>query len=207
MSAVTQDPQSPEEFNAAAARLGEELGLDGPAPAMATQRAMKDPDFVRALKALRKFPELRDQMLAAPETARIRKPGDTLPPHEPQSDDAPPSAAQLAAKAAGAVLKWGMDGLQPAQPWVIERRLAACNACNFQVPAPDTLAYRGAKVLAGKDATICKVCHCLIKTKAAISTEACPEKDLDNPALSRWQEPWTPERPNRWLWDNDPEEK
>ncbi len=197
-------PSNETDLTALAAQLGKELELGGPAPLQAAQRAMEDPDYARALKALRHMPDLRDQMLLAPESARIRKPGDSVPDPAPAREDSEtPSAAKLAAKAAGAVLKWGMDGLQPPQPWVIERRLAACNACEFQVPAPDTLVYRGAKVVAGADATICKSCHCLIKTKAAISTETCPEKDISDPTLSRWQEPWSAERPNRWLWDEE----
>ena len=102
---------TPEE---AARRLGAALGLGGPAPIPATERALADPLFARALWATRKLPAMRDRMLADPTTAKVgAAPSET------------PSAAKLAGKAAGAVLKWGMDGLRHAEPWVIERRLAA----------------------------------------------------------------------------------
>ena len=161
----------------AAAGLGTILGLPGPAPLEATRRALDEPLYARTLLAMRKLPALRDRFLAAPDAVR---------------NAAAPSSAALAAKAAGSLLKWGMEGARPAKPWVIERRLAACASCPFQAPAPDTLVYRGAKVAVGKDAKICTACHCLTNTKAAISTEHCPERDPEDPSLSRWGEPWVP---------------
>jgi hypothetical protein len=162
----------------AAARLGEHLGLDGAAPLAATRRALDDPLYARALWSSRKLPELRSQLVAAAvaEAERAR----------------PPSSGVLAAKAAGSVLKWGMEGLRHAEPWRIQRRLAACARCEFRAPAPNTLIYRGAKVVAGKDAKICTACHCLINTKAALATERCPERDPSDPSVSRWGEPWVP---------------
>lgn len=161
----------------AAARLGALLELEGPAPLAATRRALADPDFARALVGVRKLPAVRDRLLVGGVRAG------------PASGTAPP-AALSAIHAAGAVLKWGMEGLRPARPWVIERRLAACNACEFQAAAPDTLVYRGAKVVVGKDAKICTVCTCLTNTKAALSTERCPRRDPRDPERSRWGEPW-----------------
>lgn len=162
----------------AAERLGATLGLDGAAPLAAARHALAEPLYARALLATRKLPALRDRFLASPGETRI--------------SDASPSPAALARKAAGGLLKWGMEGLKPAEPWVIKRRLAACNACEFQAPAPDTLVYRGAKVAVGKDAKICTLCHCLTNTKAAISTEHCPAQVPGDAGLSRWGEPWLP---------------
>ena len=166
----------------AAALLGARLNLGGPAPEKATRRALDDPRYARALDATRKLPDLLARLLAAPEAA-------------------PRSSARVTAKAAGSALKWGMEGLEPARPWDISRRLAACRACPHEVPAPDTLVYRGAKVVAGKDARICEICGCLTNTKAAMARERCPEKDPDDPETSRWGEPWTPtDRETRWPW-------
>jgi hypothetical protein len=143
--------------------------------------------------AARTAPAVRDQLIAAAGHLRISAAG--------SAPAAPPAAARLAARAAGAVLKWGMAGLEHAEPWVIEARLAACAACPHLAPAPDTLVYRGVKVVAGQDATICSVCHCLTNTKAAMATEHCPEQDPANPALSRWGEPWTdPATLPGWPW-------
>ena len=167
---VTEAPTIEE----AARHLGAALLLEGPAPIGATRRALGDPQFAKVLVATRKMPLVRDKLLSEPETAPV------------------PSGGTLARKAAGSVLKWGMAGMKPAAPWVIERRLAACVACEHQTPAPNTLVYRGAKVAVGKDAMICTLCHCLTNTKAAISTEHCPGQDPDDPGLSRWGEPWVP---------------
>jgi len=164
----------------AARMLGEGLGLDAAAPTAVTQKALDDPAFAKMLVALRKLPEMRDQLIAnvvAQSAAQKR-----------------PRTVKVVKQAAKSMLKWGMEGMKPAEPWVITRRIAACNACEHQVPAPDTMIYRGAKVAVGKDAKICDVCDCLTNTKAAISTEHCPEKSQDNPELSRWGEPWVPEK-------------
>ena len=85
----------------------------------------------------------------------------------------------------------GNGGLAPRQALGDRTPPAACNACEFQAEAPDTLVYRGAKVAVGKDAKICTICNCLTNTKAAISTESCPEPDPERPELSRWGEVWT----------------
>ncbi len=162
----------------AATLLGAELGLAGPAPLEAARRALNEPLYARALLALRKMPALRDQFLADPCEIRLSA--------------AAPSSAAVVKQAAGSLLKWGMEGLKPAEPWVIERRIAACNSCKFQAPAPNTVIYRGVKVVVGKDAKICVSCNCLTNTKAAISTEHCPEKDPEDPGLSRWGDPWVP---------------
>ena len=181
LPAEIADAASPEE---ASARLGAWLGLAGPAPAAATRRALAEPRFALALAGARNLPEMRDALLngtlAVPPAA---------PPRAPAT---PPSGPRAVAKAAGAVLKWGMEGLKPSAPWVIERRLAACAACPNQAPAPDTLVYRGAQVVVGKDARICTVCGCLTNTKAAIATELCPDRDPVDPARSRWGDPWVP---------------
>lgn len=176
-----RDAESPAE---AEARLGALLGLPGPAPAAATARARADPRFARALLGLRRLPDLRDRLLADPGNAAYDPAAPATAPRP-----APPAAPALAAKAAGAVLKWGMAGFEHPAPWVIERRLAACAACPHRVPAPPTLVWRGISRATGKDARICALCHCLVNTKAAIASETCPDRDPADPARSRWGEP------------------
>lgn len=192
MTTLQDDLRAAGSIEDAAARLGDALGLDGPAPLPATRRALSDAQFAKAIFALRNMAPQRDQMLAAPHSARITG---------QNRAGASPSSARVLAKAAGAVLKWGMEGLQHAPPWVIERRLAACNACEHQAPAPDTLIYRGARVAVGPDAKICTLCHCLTNSKAALASEHCPARDTADPAQSRWGEPWIdPSAHPTWLW-------
>lgn len=152
----------------AAALLGKDIGLKKPASLEHTRRALEDPQFARALLSTRKLPHIRDQLLAA----------------------ALQSTKSRASRAMEGVLKWGMEGLKPAEPWVISQRLAACKACEYQTDAPETLLYRGASVFVGKGKKICALCNCLTNTKAAISTEHCPAQDPENPEQSRWGEPW-----------------
>jgi hypothetical protein len=180
-------------FALACARLGALIELPGPAAPEVTNRAIKDPNFAKALLASRKVPALRAHLLARPENANFHP--DQPEPHRT------PSIAKLAGKAAAATLKWGMEGLKHAKPWVIERRLAACNACEFAAAAPETLMYNGAKVVVGKDARICMACDCLINTKAAMASESCPKQDPANPELSRWGETWKePPKGRQWPW-------
>lgn len=150
--------------------LGEVLGLSSSAPIPATRRAIDDPRYASALLATRKLPEIRDKLL--------------------YQDS--PSNSHIIRKASSGMLKWGMDGMKPAPPWVIERRLKACNSCVHQIPAPAKLIYRGVEVATGKDAKICEVCDCLTNTKAAIVTEHCPVKNPENHLFSMWGETWVP---------------
>lgn len=165
----------------AAERLGGLLGLDSSAPIEGTRRALAEPLFARALLAARHMPEVRDALLAG----RLGV----------------PSTGQAAGRAAAAMMKWGMQGMRPAEPWVIARRLSACRSCEFLADAPDNLVYRGA-AFAAKDGTkICTLCGCLANTKAAISTELCPSRDPDHPHVSRWGDPWVaPERHPKGPW-------
>lgn len=195
MIELPEDVSQAPSLEIAAERLGQILGLKQPAPLNATQRALDNPLYARALLTARKMPAVRQQLLVAPETVNI------TPLAGIESKPPPASSLQIIAKSAAAVLKWGADGLKHAEPWVIERRLSACGRCEFQTDAPDTLIYRGAKVVVGKDAKICEQCACLTNTKAALAIEHCPEKDLANPELSRWQEPWVDtDKLSKWPW-------
>ncbi|HUS53565.1 MAG TPA: hypothetical protein VMY41_06120 [Thermohalobaculum sp.] len=190
-------------FALACARLGDLIGLPGPTMPEVTNRAIKDPEFAKALLASSKVPALRAHLLAHPENARFHpdqpEPGPLESGHlEPGRT---PSIAKLAGKAAAATLKWGMEGLKHAKPWEIEKRLAACDACEFAADAPDTLVYNGAKVIVGKDAQICTACACLLNTKAAMASESCPKQDPANATLSRWGETWKePPKERQWPW-------
>ena len=186
LSKLPEDLKNAVSVSEACERLGAHLHLGGPAPEPATRRVLADASYARAVFAVRAIPAVRDQLLAAAGTLRI------APPVGRPAAGASPTPLKLAANAAGSLLKWGMDGLKHAEPWVIDRRLAACAACEHQAPAPDTLIYRGAKVLAGKDSKICTLCHCLTNTKAAIATEQCPDRHPSDAGLSRWGDPWVP---------------
>jgi hypothetical protein len=163
----------------ASLRLGEYLGLEGEAPEAATRRALNEPLYLKALCSVRRMPSVLDQLLA-----------NELGIAGPPAAEKKYGAGQLVATAAASLLKWGAQGLPVAKPWVIESRLAACDSCEHQQAAPDTLVYRGAKVAVGKDAKICTLCGCLTNTKAAIATELCPSPDPHVPGRSRWGEPW-----------------
>ncbi len=190
---LPEDVRQAPTFALACARLGTLIGLPGPAKPEVTNRALKDPDFAKALIASRKIPALRALLLSQPGNANFH-------PDHPEPDRTP-STMELTGKAIAATLKWGMEGLKHAKPWVIEKRLTACKVCEFAADAPDTLIYNGAKVVVGKQARICTLCSCLINTKAAMASESCPKQDATNPELSRWGEAWRePPKERQWPW-------
>lgn len=174
--ALLNDLRKAPDLQTAASQLGTVLGLGKAAPEEVTKRVLDDPSFGQMLIGLRNLPEMRDRVLAKA--------------MQDSAAEAHPRPIKVVKQAAKSVLRWGMEGMKPAEPWVITQRIATCNACEYQVPAPETLIYRGAKVVAGKDAKICSVCNCLTNTKAAISTERCPVKSDENPEESKWGEPW-----------------
>ncbi|WP_172332674.1 hypothetical protein [Mangrovicoccus sp. HB161399] len=174
MKYLTRDILKAPDLSTASELLRKHLGLETALSPSVTRRALEDPVFAKALYATRKLPGVMKKLTASAEQA------------------ARPSSMAVTAKAAAGVLKWGMEGLEHAKPWDITRRLGACRSCPFEAPTPDMLVYRGAKVVVGKDAKICTSCHCLTNTKAAMARERCPEKDPNDPRVSRWGEPWEP---------------
>ena len=100
------------------------------------------------------------------------------------------SNMELMSKATKALFAWGKTGFQRADEATIERRWAACQACEFLTDPPQTMMYQGIKLLAGKETKICSACGCAANKKVMLPTEKCPKQDPENPELSRWGEPW-----------------
>ena len=167
----------------AQARLGDILGLDGPAAPEVTHRALKDSDFAARLMGTRKFPEWRNRLLDDPANRLF------LPAAEPAP--APDGAARevvLFTRAAAALVQWGAAGFTRADPARISRRLDACHTCPQLTNPPDRMSYNGAGLVIGRDQKSCAACGCFVKAKAVMATESCPERDPEDAALTRWGE-------------------
>jgi hypothetical protein len=159
------------------ARLGRVLGLGGPIPSAALQRAIDDPEFAHHLLTSRNTPGFLDVLIGSVAKNEIAAPA----PHI--------SDAQLVLRATKAFLSWGKSGFTRVDQATYDRRMAACAGCDqLNTVAPERALYKLAGAT-GANGRSCKACGCVVSRKAAIPGEACPLASLTNPALNRWGEP------------------
>lgn len=160
------------------ARLGEFLGLDGPAPIAIVRRAMQEEQFCYYLITARNHPELLKFLLADPKNAK----------YDMAETAAGYTSAQLARKAAGALASWGRAGFSRVDDEVFEQRFGACLACEHLVDPPDRIVYK-ATVGAKSDKRVCAACGCVAARKARLTSESCPVAHREMPGMTRWGEP------------------
>lgn len=173
-------------------RLGEFLGLPGPAPEEVVRRALDDPSFETDLITARGVPGFLRALFDQPATRRYAVP-DAAP-----AAPSPAGSAALIARAAGAVLRWGKAGFATAGIEDLRRREDACLACPHLSepraavqklvpagPAPTAGDRTGART--GRKA--CGLCGCVVARKIRLATESCPDAHPRRAGLSRWGEP------------------
>ncbi len=166
--------------------LAKRLGVDDLVTPEVAARFLADRTFARTLLATRHVVEWRDRMLKDPLNAEFTVP---LFKEAERDERSPESVGALALKAANAYIKWSESGFQTVGDAVLERRRAACLACDRLRAAPQTLAYRLADKLAGGDGRVCVECGCLFAKKISIPKETCPLASAENPRESRWGDP------------------
>lgn len=156
------------------ARLGEILGLAEPVEERILAAALANPSYATNLLVCRGSPELLEQLLANPPT----KPGADI------------ALSTLLQRGAEALVRWGKAGFTTVGTDILKRRLEACDACPHLSTPPQNrkILYRLAGTAAGAK-SVCRVCACPVTRKAAMTSEACPDADPDNPAMTRWGEP------------------
>jgi hypothetical protein len=187
------------DFAEARHRLGELINLGEPASDAVTRRAMNDERFVFYLMMTKDSPELLRQILDDPRTATYDRPDvpvaekgleetRTASDHDKMPPAPAHSTAELIGRAGASLLKWSKAGFKAADEGTIQRRWAACRACEFLVDPPQTLLYQGVKLIAGKDVKVCAACGCAANKKIALPSESCPRPHADNPQLTRWGE-------------------
>jgi hypothetical protein len=159
------------------ARFGELIGLDGPAPPAVVRRALSDQRYAFYLLLTRDAPRLRLRLLEDPRNREYETAGKSTP--------------ELVGRAAKALARWTVAGLQTVDDETFQRRWASCQACPLLVEAPDRIVYKGLAILA-KNRWVCSVCGCVAVTKARISTEQCPVTDPADSSRTRWGEPTVP---------------
>ena len=111
------------------------------------------------------------------------------PSHQNADNAAVISTSNLIKGAANSLLKWAKIGFNAVSEEVYHIRIAACKTCPHFVnpPGDKSLLYK----IAGADVhekSICNLCGCVIKKKAHLSKDTCPDADVNNPGLNRWGE-------------------
>ena len=180
----------PADLDEARAELRAVLGLEREVPVAAARRAALDPVYLHRLLVSRSSRPMLERVLADPGNERFA----TRPPPEdtpsPEAGEPAPGArertgGELARKAASAIAGWAKAGFALASLETVERRLAACEACPNLAAAGDQLAYR---LLAGggERKSVCSLCGCVVRHKAKLPNESCPDADPQRPGFTRW---------------------
>lgn len=182
-------------------RFAQFLGLDDPLPDPVIHRALSDRPFLHNLIVSRGSPQFLRVLISDPKNAAFPEPpasaaelevpggaaeGGEAPTH-PRAEDLPGSF-RLAARAAGALARWGAAGIVRVESEVFEQRWSTCQACPHLVEPPKRMAYRISESLAPRqaDPRVCSACGCVAQRKARLPTERCPRADPAQPGLNRW---------------------
>lgn len=185
-------PETKAFMNKSRAALRQLLGVQ-PALSEDVVRAYAyDPLYANHLWTARKAPAFLNALLAAP------------PAIEREPDE--PSEVEIIRGAIGALLRWSKDGFKTASEETYAERMAICGACpNLDAPS-SRLQHIAARVMApapaslhegaSQEKTMCRLCGCVMASKARMQSAVCPDRDPDNPQLSRWGQPFQapPER-------------
>lgn len=178
----------PADLDEARAELRAVLGLEREVPVAVARRAVLDPVYLHRLLVSRSSRPMLERILADPGNARF----DTRPPPEDAGAPQPPapehSTGELARKAAGALAGWAKAGFALASLETVEKRLAACEACPHLAAAGAQLAYRLLPG-GGERKSVCSLCGCVVRHKAKLPNESCPDADPRRPGFTRWGDP------------------
>lgn len=163
---------APADLDYACRALAKKLGLDRPVAVSLFLRAANDTQFLERLLAHAHDRPRLEAFLATEDRAAAQ-----------------PPAAQLIGSALGAFWSWVGTGFGIVPGDTYHRRISACRACPFYAPRPQSAAYAIASVWAD-DPRVCSRCGCVMSAKARLPKQNCPSRDPENPAMSRWGEPY-----------------
>lgn len=161
---------APAELDYACRALAKKLGLARPVTASLFLRAANDPEFLdRLLANAHDLPALEPLLATADAEQR--------------------STPRLVGAALQAFWSWAGTGFGIVPGDVYQRRISACHVCPFYGARPNSAAYAIASVWAD-DPRVCSRCGCVMSAKARLPKQNCPSRDPENPAMSRWGEPY-----------------
>ncbi len=164
------------------ARLGDVLGLDGPAPEAALRRACEDPAFAGDLLTCRGAPGFLQALLDAPATRAYER------------ERPAPGNRELVGRAAAAFVRWGRAGFSTVDEEALARREAACLACpHLREPASAVQrlvpAREEDRLGARTGRRVCELCGCNVAKKMRLPSESCPGPHPTRAGVTRWGEP------------------
>lgn len=139
------------------------LSSNEPLPEAAVRRAFVDDRYASMLVLSRGNPALLHVLLSARANAHYR-----------QKRDTPRRSVALAAKALSSVARWAAGGFATLPAEQVAARLDVCHACPMLGPPPETLAY-GIKLSSEVDMRTCQACGCVVRRKAKLPHERCPQ--------------------------------
>jgi hypothetical protein len=152
-------------------RFGELLGTSNGVSPEAFRAAVENPVYARYLMGSRGAPETVQMLLDSP----------------PPRPAAEPSVGTLARRASKAFARWAAAGFSVVDDVTLQRRLAACGACEHLAES----SQRPVERIAGlglTDRSTCALCGCPVRRKAKLPTERCPAPHPTLSGLSRWSE-------------------
>jgi hypothetical protein len=182
MTTIERDATAaPSDWNEIRARFAQIFAGSPEIPDAVIRRALVDSTFEHRLLVSRNAPKFLAALFKDPGNARYEVAAAADPA------GAPPSNLQLIGSAAKALAAWSATGFSRVEPDVLERRLAACQACpNLMEPKRLLQQIAGA---ARSGASVCGLCGCPVRRKARLPSEACPAAHPTKPGVTRWDEP------------------
>jgi hypothetical protein len=158
------------------ARLGQLLGLAGPASPDVLASALADREYARNLVLCKDTPVLLDHLLASP-------------PHRAPAGEQH-STGTLLASASKSFWAWTRSGFAVVDEATFQRRFGACRECPDLVEPPRTRLYQVIGADGRSDASkACALCGCVASRKARLPHESCPAPHPELAGMNRWGEP------------------
>jgi hypothetical protein len=164
--------------------FGEILEVRGPVSKEVLFGALQDPTYARNLLVSRRSPGHLSYLLSHPPVVEI-----------PEEDARMPSNGELMKNVASGLIKWARTGFSIVDETTLRKREDACLACPHLV-VPTRLLQR--LLPSHKETTktgrrtgdkVCDLCGCSVSRKMRLTSEFCPSKDPNQPAVTRWGQP------------------
>jgi hypothetical protein len=176
MLLIMEDPQLSGNIKEQPTQSSVILGLGQRISDQVYHAAVADSAYADQLLQNRDKPEQLQQLLENPS-------------HKNSESSAAISTPGLIKAAANSLLKWGKTSFTTVTDEIYHNRIGACKTCPHFINPPEdkSLLYK----IAGADVhakSICSKCGCVIKTKARLSNDTCPDADVNKPGFNRWGE-------------------
>jgi hypothetical protein len=170
-------------------RLGELIGLDGPASADVLLSAIEDREYARNLILCKDAPPLREFLLDNPP----RRVEDAAAEADPATEAGGPpehSTRALIGSASKSFWAWTKSGFAIVDEEQYARRFDTCLECPHLIDPPRKRVYRALGATGEQeDRRVCELCGCVASRKARLPHETCPAPHDHLEGMNRWGEP------------------